>query len=112
MVYPAHHGNFWVGGLPGLGQVRWPPKTWIFEKVKWAWEALSGIRTPPYPSVCVRTLPSRPYDTPRTHTEGFGNVVFSELSKLSELFRTFLKISELFGPDGCCRGQGVVRTFP
>ena len=74
-AYPAHHGNFWVGDLLGPGWGGWNGKTGIIEKLKWAWEAVFGIRiwsNFPDRSVSLGT----PYGCIGARTEGFGNVGF------------------------------------
>ena len=53
-AHPAHHRNFRVGDLPTAGWEGWHGTTGKRERLKWAWEAISGICTCPYLSSSVR----------------------------------------------------------
>ena len=68
--------TFGVGDLPGPGRGGGMQNREILEKIKWAWEAISGIRTCPYLSRSVRIDFGTPYGLGRNSTGSFGIVCF------------------------------------
>ena len=112
MVYPAHHGMFWIGGSPGAWLGKSVPKIGDLGKLDLAWEAHFGIRMDPNLSVWTRINPGTPSGCIRTHTEGFGSARI-----LSDFFGNVRKALLGFrhiwiGSDGAWGGWVFARTYP